>query len=169
MSLPPGGRGVARRSAVLAALLLAGCRGGSPQARTPAPSESVSVGYGTESKANGTGAVTSITPTEADTRVGRMEDLLAGRVPGLEILVLSGGTISLRLRGQGTIAGAENEPLLVVDDVAIPQGSVGAALAALAPRDVARIDVLRDAASTAIYGTRGANGVIIITTKRRAR
>ena len=159
---------MARRSAVLAAALLAGC-GGSPRARTPAPSESVSVGYGTESKANGTGAITSITPSEADTRVERIEQLLEGRVPGLEVQRLPDGTVSLRLRGQGTIAGAENEPLLVVDDVAIPQGSVGAVLVALAPRDVARIDVLRDAASTAIYGTRGANGVIIITTKRRAK
>jgi len=74
----------------------------------------------------------------------------------------------LRVRGQHSLTGdaREDEPLLVIDDVQIPTGSLGAALTALAPRDVERIDVLKDAASTAIYGTRGANGVIIITTKR---
>jgi TonB-dependent SusC/RagA subfamily outer membrane receptor len=59
----------------------------------------------------------------------------------------------------------DDEPLLVIDGVPA-QGAIGPALAGLAPRDVARIDVLKDAGSTAIYGIRGANGVILITTKR---
>lgn len=61
---------------------------------------------------------------------------------------------------------AEAEPLLVIDDVPVPRGSLGSVLAGLAPRDVARIDVLKDASATGLYGSRGANGVIVITTKR---
>ncbi len=59
-----------------------------------------------------------------------------------------------------------DDQLLVIDDVPVPQGSLGSALAGMAPRDVGRIDVLKDAAATSVYGSRGANGVIIITTKR---
>jgi len=54
----------------------------------------------------------------------------------------------------------------VIDDITVPAGSLGTALAGIAPHDVARIDVLKDAGATAVYGSRGANGVIIITTKR---
>ena len=59
-----------------------------------------------------------------------------------------------------------DEPLLVIDDIPVPQGSLGSALAGMSPRDVGRVDVLKDAAAASIYGSRGANGVIIITTKR---
>jgi TonB-dependent SusC/RagA subfamily outer membrane receptor len=61
---------------------------------------------------------------------------------------------------------ANAEPLLVIDDVPVPLGSLANALAGLAPRDVARIDVLKDASATGLYGSRGANGVILIKTKR---
>ncbi len=54
----------------------------------------------------------------------------------------------------------------MIDDISVPAGSLGTALAGIAPHDVARIDVLKDAGATAVYGSRGANGVIIITTKR---
>ena len=60
----------------------------------------------------------------------------------------------------------DDEPLLVIDDMSVPRGSLSATVASLAVRDVARIDVLKDAASTSVYGFRGAGGVIIITTKR---
>jgi len=84
------------------------------------------------------------------------------------VVRLSGGSYTLRIRGpsslRGTLAG--EEPLLVIDDVPVSLGSLSNALAGIAPQDVARIDVLKDAGSTAIYGVRGANGVIIITTKR---
>jgi len=60
----------------------------------------------------------------------------------------------------------DDEPLLVIDDITIPAGSLASALVGIAPRDVARVDVLKDAGATAVYGSRGANGVIIITTKR---
>jgi TonB-dependent starch-binding outer membrane protein SusC len=94
--------------------------------------------------------------------------LLRARVPGLQVLRLPNGDYTLRIRGQRGFPGAvaDEEPLLVIDDVPIPSGSLGTALAALAPRDIAQIDVLKDAGATAVYGTRGANGVIIIKTRR---
>jgi TonB-dependent SusC/RagA subfamily outer membrane receptor len=62
--------------------------------------------------------------------------------------------------------GGDQEPLLVIDDIPVQRGSLSMALASIAPHDVARIDVLKDAGSAAVYGSRGANGVVIITTKR---
>jgi TonB-dependent SusC/RagA subfamily outer membrane receptor len=154
---------------LLTVALLAGCaRTGAPRTQAPAPEDEVSVGYGTQSKRRVTGAVTSISPTEADARVSRLVHLLEGRVPGLEVLPLPGGAYSLRIRGGRSIGRnpTDDEPLLVIDDLPVPRGSLSATLAGLAVRDIARIDVLKDAASTSIYGFRGAGGVIIITTKR---
>ena len=151
----------------LTALLNCGGHGSSQRAR-PQPGDTVSVGYGTQAQRDRTGAVTSISPTDADTRVARVEELLRARVPGLQLSRLPNGDYTLRIRGHRGLRGAvtDEEPLLVIDDMPVPNGSLGAALAALAPRDIARIDVLKDAAATAIYGTRGANGVIIIKTQR---
>jgi TonB-dependent starch-binding outer membrane protein SusC len=148
---------------LLTVALLAGCA--RPGTQAPAPEDEVSVGYGTQSKRRVTGAVTSISLTEADARVPRLVDVLEGRVPGLEVIRLPGETYSLRIRGVRS-SPTHNEPLLVIDDVPVPPGSLSATLAGLAVRDIARIDVLKDAASTSIYGFRGAGGVIIITTKR---
>jgi TonB-dependent SusC/RagA subfamily outer membrane receptor len=149
---------------LLTVALVAGCAPtGSPRTPAPAPEDQVSVGYGTQSKRRVTGAVTSISPTEADARV-RLVDVLESRVPGLEVIRLLGETYSLRIRG--VHSPTHNEPLLVIDDVPVRAGSLSATLAGLAVRDIARIDVLKDAASTSIYGVRGAGGVIIITTKR---
>lgn len=110
----------------------------------------------------------TIVPTEADAQVPRVEDLLQGRVPGLEVRRLPGGNYTLRIRGQHGLRGnpTDDEPLLVIDGTPVPSGSIGSALAGIAPRDVARIDVLKDAAATGTYGSRAANGVIIVTTKR---
>lgn len=152
----------------LALAVLAGCGGTTArQSQAPTPDDEVSVGYGTQSKRLATGAITSITLTEADARMPRLEDVLRGRVPGLEIFRVSGGTSTLLLRGGRSLRRnpADDEPLLVIDDIPVPRGSTGSALAGVSPRDVARVDVLRDA-SAAIYGSRGAGGVIIITTKR---
>lgn len=154
---------------LLALAALASCgRPHSSQRERPQPGDTVSVGYGTQSQRDQTGAVTSISPTDAETRVTRVEELLRARVPGLQVTRLPNGDYTLRIRGQRGLRGAatDEEPLLVIDDVPVPSGSLGAAFAALAPRDIARIDVLKDAAATAIYGTRGANGVIIIKTQR---
>jgi TonB-dependent SusC/RagA subfamily outer membrane receptor len=152
-----------------AVALITGC--GPPASRRaelPTPADQISVGYQTQSKRDATVAITSISPTEADARVTRLEDLLQARVPGLEVLPLADGTYTLRIRGRHSILGrsGDDEPLLVIDDIPVPQGSLGSALAGMTPRDVGRIDVLKDAAAASIYGSRGANGVIIITTKR---
>jgi TonB-dependent SusC/RagA subfamily outer membrane receptor len=147
-----------------AVMLLNACaHAGSPRAQAPPPEDEISVGYGTQPKTLSTGAVTSISPAEAEAHVARVEELLMGRVPGLQVLPGRGGRYTLRLRGATSLLG-NNEPLLVIDDVPVT-GAPGDALAGLSPQDIARIDVLKGA-SAAIYGVRGANGVIIITTKR---
>jgi TonB-dependent SusC/RagA subfamily outer membrane receptor len=153
----------------LAVVLLMGCGGsGSIRPQGLTPDDEVSVGYGTQSKSRTTTAIASLVPTEADTRVTRIEDLLQARVPGLEVRRLPDGNYSLRIRGAHSLRGGvtDDEPLLVIDDHQVPAGALGSTLAGISPRDVARIDVLKDAASASVYGLRGGNGVIIITTKR---
>jgi len=152
----------------LAVMFLAGCAlTGPPRTQAPAPEDEVSVGYGTQPKGRVTGAVTSISPTDADGRVLRLVDVLEARVPGLEVIRLPGETYSLRIRGARSSGPnpTDDEPLLVIDDLPVPRGSLSATLAGLAVRDVARIDVLKDGAATSVYGFRGTGGVIIITTK----
>jgi TonB-dependent SusC/RagA subfamily outer membrane receptor len=152
----------------VAAVACAGTGGRSLEATRPTPQDDVvSVGYGTQSRRQITGAVSSYIPTEADARIARIEFMLQGRIPGLEVIP-QGGAFTLRIRGFRSLrqSAGNDEPLLVIDDIIVPSGSLGTALAGVAPRDVARIDVLKDAGSAAVYGSRGANGVIIITTKR---
>jgi TonB-dependent starch-binding outer membrane protein SusC len=141
--------------------------GRAPNRQSPAPRDGeVSVGYGTESTQHVTGSITSLSPRETDARVTEVVQMLE-RVPGVTVIHLPNGEVSLRIRGTRSLHG-DNAPLLVIDGVPT-QGAIGAALAGLSPRDIARIDVLKDAGSTAIYGVRGANGVILITTKRAPR
>ena len=152
--------------AMLCGLAVAAVACAGTPGRTPAD-DVVSVGYGTQSRRDVTGAVASYVPTEADARIGRLELMLQGRIPGLEVVPQQGG-FTLRIRGFRTLrqSAGVDEPLLVIDDITVPSGSIGSVLAGIAPRDVARVDVLKDAGATAVYGSRGANGVIIITTKR---
>ena len=152
-----------------AVALVTGCGPtGTRRTEVPTPDDQISIGYGTQNKRDATIAVTSVSPTDADARVTRIEYLLQARVPGLEVMPLGDGTYTLRIRGRHSMLGrsVDDEPLLVIDDIPVPRGSLGTALAGMAPRDVGRIDVLKDAAAASIYGSRGANGVIIITTKR---
>ncbi|MGD1892741.1 MAG: SusC/RagA family TonB-linked outer membrane protein [Cyclobacteriaceae bacterium] len=142
--------------------------------------EIVVVGFGTQKKADLTGAVGSISATEiAEKPITSPDQILAGRVSGVQISNRSGdpgAPINVRIRGVGT-AGV-NQPLWVIDGVPIVQTSnitVNTAsstetnpLANINPNDIQSIDVLKDAASAAIYGARAANGVIIVTTKRGA-
>ena len=145
-------------------LLLTGCGGAGQSERATPDKGDVSIGYGTKEPRQVTGSITSLSPEERDARVARVVDMLEGHVPGLVVIRLPNGEVSLRIRGKRSLQG-DNEPLLVIDDVPVG-GSIGAALAGLVPQDIARVDVLKDAGSTAIYGSRGANGVIMITTKR---
>jgi TonB-dependent starch-binding outer membrane protein SusC len=93
-----------------------------------------------------------------------LEQLLAGRVAGVQVTRAPGGGISIQIRGQSSFV-LSKEPLFVVDGIPITPGPYGT-LSWLNPHDVASIEVLKDAASTAMYGVRGGNGVIVIKTKR---
>jgi len=126
-------------------------------------SELVVVGYGTQKKSDLTGSLTSLSSKDfKDQPVTRIDQALQGRAAGVEVVNNSGapgGDVSIRIRGANSILG-DNNPLYVID------GFIGADFNNLNPDDIASIEVLKDASSTAIYGSRGANGVVLITTKK---
>jgi len=93
-----------------------------------------------------------------------IEKVLEGRFPGVTVTRTSDGGIAVRIRGGSSLYGG-NEPLYVVDGVPIQAGP-GGSLTGINPNDIASIQVLKDAAETTMYGARGANGVIVIKTKR---
>ena len=93
-----------------------------------------------------------------------LEQLVAGRVAGVRVVQAPGGGISVQIRGRSSFL-LSNEPLFVVDGFPITPGPNGT-LSWLNPHDIASIEVLKDAVSTAMYGVRGGNGVIVIKTKR---
>ena len=135
----------------------------------------VSVGYGTQEARDRTGVVDVVTTEEFNPgRVVSAEQLIQGKVAGVQVVDNGepGGGMSIRVRG-GTSVNASNEPLFVVDGVPLQVGggiSVGRnPLNFLNPADIASITVLKDASATAIYGSRGANGVVLVTTKSGAR
>ncbi len=123
----------------------------------------VVIGYGTSTKQDVTGSITSLKSEDFNQGVlTTPAELLQGKVPGLNV-TKSGDpnqAPSVILRGPSTIRTGAQEPFYVID------GVPGASIDLLAPADIESIDVLKDASSTAIYGSRAANGVIIITTKR---
>ena len=124
------------------------------------------IGYGTAKKSDLTGAVERVGGDElSEVASTSVDALLKGRSAGVQVLSNSGrpgeGAV-VRIRGSGSV-NANNDPLYVVDG--LPVGSAGN-LQQINPADIESIDVLKDASSTAIYGSRGANGVIIITTKK---
>jgi TonB-dependent starch-binding outer membrane protein SusC len=155
-------------SAVVA-LLAAACHHGPNGPRLPATGggDSVQVGYGTQARRDVVGSISSIDADSARKggTITSMFDMLEGRVPGLEVRRLSGGALTLRIRGSRSLL-ASGEPLLVVDGIPM-EGSAGNLLTDMDPRDVKRVEVLKDAGSLAAYGSRGANGVLLITTKKR--
>ena len=126
--------------------------------------EVVVVGYGTQRKANVTGAISSVKAKDLENVPnGRIEQALQGRVSGVTIMQNSGqpGSAStIRVRGITTFN--NNNPLWVVDGVVVDAGGIGY----LNQSDIESIEVLKDAASAAIYGTRAAAGVILVTTKK---
>jgi TonB-linked SusC/RagA family outer membrane protein len=126
--------------------------------------EVIVIGYGTQRRRDVTGSVASVTEREfADRPMTSVTDALAGHIAGLDIVAQQstpGSLSSIRLRGQRSFQ-ASNEPMIILDGMVF-EGSLND----INPYDVTSIDVLKDASSTAIYGSRGANGVIIITTRR---
>lgn len=145
--------------------------------------EVVVVAYGTSRKGDLTGAITSVRPDENEaSKAISIDNLLQGKVAGLSMSVSSstpGAANSITIRGANSLRG-DNQPLYVIDNV--PQASTGEfaqsamgggdfqiaqdPLSSLNPSDIEDITVLKDASATAIYGSRGANGVILITTKK---
>jgi TonB-dependent SusC/RagA subfamily outer membrane receptor len=100
--------------------------------------------------------------------VNRIEDLFAGRIAGVAVDRTGDGGMSIRVDGVGSFQ--YSEPLLVVDGVALPTNvPLRSLLMGINPNEVMRIDVLKDASSAAIYGARGANGVVLITLRHPDR
>ncbi|MER3375153.1 MAG: TonB-dependent receptor [Allomuricauda sp.] len=127
--------------------------------------EIVVIGYGTTTKKDLTGAVSTISAEEiTQPPVSGLEQAIQGRVAGLTVVQngAPGGTPAVRIRGVGTIG--NNNPLYVIDGVQTSGG-----LNSINPGDIESISVLKDASAVAIYGTRAANGVVIVTTKRGKR
>jgi TonB-dependent SusC/RagA subfamily outer membrane receptor len=132
----------------------------------------VVVGYGTRRKTDLTGAVGSVKQEQLQERpAASLNQALAGRISGVQVNTNSGrpgGQTSIRVRGFSSI-NSSNNPLYVIDGVILPIGTQtqnSNPIDFLNPGDIASVEVLKDASSIAIYGARGANGVVIITTKK---
>ena len=127
--------------------------------------EVVVVGYGVQKKSDITGAVSNISEEKLQSRpTANFSDALQGRSSGVQIRQSGGdldGKFQIAIRGVGSVTGS-NDPLIVVDGVPL----VSASFSTINPKDIASIDILKDASATAIYGARAANGVVIITTKK---
>lgn len=134
--------------------------------------EVVVIGYGTQRRSDLTGAVGSVGEDALSERPApSLNQALAGRVSGVQVNTNSGrpgGRTNIRIRGFSSI-NSSNNPLYVVDGVMLPVGNQdqsSSAIDYINPNDIASVEVLKDASSTAIYGSRGANGVILVTTKK---
>jgi TonB-dependent SusC/RagA subfamily outer membrane receptor len=162
-----GSRFTVALCAALGALALSGCTWlKTPASDGPkASDDEVSLGYATESRAHSTAAVSSLSELEIkEMKVARVEELLE-RIPGVTVSRTSSGDYSVRVRGSRSFQGG-NEPLYVVDGIPVAAAGLLRATDGIAPGHILRIDVLKDAGSLAMYGSRGANGVILITTTR---
>lgn len=129
--------------------------------------EVVVIGYGTQRKESVTGSVASINGNVMrEVPAPNIAQALQGRMPGVEMSQTStrpGATMQIRVRGTRSL-NASNDPLVVLDGIPFP-GSIGD----INPNDIKSVDILKDASATAIYGSRGANGVILITTNKGQR
>ena len=137
--------------------------------------EVVVIGYGAVKKSDLTGSVTALKPDSKNKGlVVNAQDMLAGKVAGVSVTSdggTPGGGANIRIRG-GSSLNASNSPLIVIDGVAMDQTGIKGVsnpLALVNPQDIESFNVLKDASATAIYGSRGSNGVIIITTKKGRR
>lgn len=134
--------------------------------------EVVVVGYGQMKRTDLTGSVVSVSSDAIEQSVStNIDQVLQGRAAGVQVTQNSGtpgGGSSIRIRGINSLNGS-NEPIFVIDGVVIDgstESNNNNALSSINPSDIVTMDILKDASATAIYGSRGANGVIIITTKR---
>ncbi len=134
--------------------------------------EVVVIGYGTSRKKDLTGAVVQVGQKDfVKGPITNPEQLIAGKVPGVQVSQnsgLPGAGSRIRIRG-GTSLNASNDPLIVIDGVPLDNGSISGApnpLSLINPNDIESFNILKDASAAAIYGSRAANGVILITTKK---
>lgn len=134
--------------------------------------EAVVIGYGVAKKTDLTGSVTAIKPDEKNKgMVTNAQDLIQGKIAGVNVTTTGGspgGGANIRIRG-GSSLNASNNPLIVIDGLAMDNTGVQGLsnpLSMVNPADIESFTVLKDASATAIYGSRGSNGVIIITTKK---
>lgn len=131
---------------------------------TQALDEVVVVGYGTQKKSNVIGSVTSVEVEEAtNVPTTNVSEMLRGRAAGVQVNLgdaRPGGNSNIVIRGNVSVAPGGNSPLIIVDGLPFDN------LNDVAPDDIANIEILKDASSTAIYGSRASNGVILVTTKR---
>jgi len=135
-----------------------------PKLPTPSPT-AIDVGYGSREGRDVTTAASGASGEKMMAASPRtVADMLVGRFPGVEVRQLPSGGTSIRIRGSRSIKGS-SEPLLVLDGN--PQHNGSQSLQDLDPHDIKSIEVLKDAAAAAVYGSRGANGVILISTFRR--
>ena len=147
-----------RSAGALVLVLTAGCA-----ARRPRPTPAASGPRAAPA------AGTRVPPEEiAAFRGTRVEELIQGRVPGVQVTPTGDGDYTIRIRGSKSVLGSDT-PLYVIDGVQVRAQGILSALAGISPQSVARIDVLKDAGATSIYGVLGGNGVIVITTKRGRR
>lgn len=168
-SLPSSGR---RPLQVILVAALCGACHASPPAAAPAPAPDAdeeaaapSPGFGVPGSNSDPTSIASATDRQMrGVRARQVEEMMVGRFAGVQVLPTQSGGFSIRIRGLGTFTG-NPEPLYVVDGQPV-RVAEGRGIDWLNPSDIARIDVLKDAASTALYGMRGGNGVILITTKR---
>jgi TonB-linked SusC/RagA family outer membrane protein len=120
------------------------------------------VGYGEQRKKDVTGAISTVSADEIAKRpLVRVEQALQGTTPGVAVQSVNGmpgAPLSVRIRGTNSITGS-NEPLYVID------GYIGGSIQSISPSDIETLEVLKDASASAIYGSRGSNGVVLITTK----
>lgn len=137
---------------------------GKPLQTPPAP-EGASDGYGERPKEQVGGSIQTVKYEDRNkVAVSRVEEMLIGRFSGVDVIRTGDGGYSVSIRGTGSFMSNE-QPLWVVDGV--PFETVpGRGLAWINPQDVTKIDVLKSSAETAIYGVRGGNGVIVITTRK---
>lgn len=137
--------------------------------------EVVAIGYGTVKKEDATGSIVAMRPDEMNKGLTtNAQDMLTGKIAGLSVISdggTPGGSAQIRIRG-GSSLSASNDPLIVIDGLPMDnEGVQGLAnpLSMINPNDIETFTVLKDASSTAIYGSRASNGVIIITTKKGAK
>lgn len=155
---------IGRGALAIGLVLLAGCGGRAPEPRGLAPED------------NGTGATRTVDVDDYQF-VETVQELLQGKVAGVQVVDHPVCGLTIRIRGLSSslmgwdsntnqnVAECEREPLLIIDNKPIPPGGMAAAFQTLTPSDIDRIQVLKDVASTSVYGSQGAYGVILITTK----